>query len=99
MYKWALGHVSIDLNELFLMPSISEKIEFVHETIKTYITTQSIKSITYYPFSQGWIENQKNSWETSISICTNKTFQQFGFLNAPLDPTESNGSYYYVHGP
>ena len=53
MYKWALGHVSIDLNELFLMPSISEKIEFVHETIKTYISAQTIKKIQYDLFLEG----------------------------------------------
>jgi hypothetical protein len=43
--------------------------------------------------------NQKNSWETSITICSNNNFSLFGFLNAPLDPTEANGSYYYIHGP
>lgn len=55
MYKWALGHVSIDLTELFLMPTINEKVDFVQDSIKRYISSQTINQIQYYPFPAGWI--------------------------------------------
>ena len=56
-----------------------------------------------YPFDEGWILQQKFTWEQSISLSANRKFTQFAMINQPDDPNptqdNTNQVSYYVNGP
>lgn len=55
--------------------------------------------MSYYPFDSSWIERQKFNWQYNTQVAANRKFDQFLFLNTPLDLLEYKKTNVYINGP
>lgn len=86
------------------MENQEEQEEYIQSLIKNNVS-ESIRdgALSFYPFPQSWILDQKFNWEISITPSARRKFDQFALLNTPFENSPSSNQNcfpsYYVHGP
>lgn len=101
IFTWSFIYLGIDMDELFSQRGgLAAKTKWLARKFEAAIPGGKEQDFSnQYLFEEAWILRQSFNWEHSITVSSNRRFDQFCLINSPQSPTHFNNNAIYVNGP